>query len=155
MQHICRHHYIIKLIKITITYIKGAYTSDKHNLIIGKPLLQEWWSWHCYSHPNYLCLNVHQVTFDYSTLEAYISKAKNDKNKWIPDSESWHLVGYTWLRIRKGSNYTNNIHMQRFAQNNLFYPHTTLKRDFAKTTSHQCNQNSKHRICFYPSLKLI
>ncbi len=29
-----------KLIKITIKYIKGAYTTDKHNLIIGIPILQ-------------------------------------------------------------------------------------------------------------------
>ncbi len=42
MQHICSHHYIIKLIKITIKHIKGAYTTDKHNLMIGIPLLQEW-----------------------------------------------------------------------------------------------------------------
>ncbi len=30
-----------KLIKITWKYIKGAYTTDKHNLIFGIPLLQE------------------------------------------------------------------------------------------------------------------
>ncbi len=23
--------------------IKGSFTTDKHNLIIGTPLLQEWW----------------------------------------------------------------------------------------------------------------
>ncbi len=40
MQHICRHHYMIKRIKITIKYIKGAYTTNKYNLIIGIPLLQ-------------------------------------------------------------------------------------------------------------------
>ncbi len=40
MQHICRHYYMIKLIKITIKYIKGAYTTDKHSLIIGIPFLQ-------------------------------------------------------------------------------------------------------------------
>ncbi len=68
---------MIKLIKITIKDIKGAFTTDKHNLIIGIPLLQEWRK--CYSHLNYLCLNVHQVTFDYPTLEAYISKTKNDR----------------------------------------------------------------------------
>ncbi len=33
---------MIKPIKITIKYIKGAHTTDKHNLIIGIPLLQEW-----------------------------------------------------------------------------------------------------------------
>ncbi len=40
MQHICRQHYMIKLIKITIKYMKGAYTTNKHNLIIGIPFLQ-------------------------------------------------------------------------------------------------------------------
>ncbi len=33
-------------------------------------------------------LNLHQATFDYSTLEAYISKTKNDRNKLMSDSES-------------------------------------------------------------------
>ncbi len=87
MLHICQHHYMIKLINITIKYVNGAYTTDKHSLIIEIPLLQEWWRWHCYSHPNYLCQNVHQVTFDYSNLEAYILHVKNDRNKWISDSE--------------------------------------------------------------------
>ncbi len=32
----------MKLIKITIKYIKGDYITDKHNLIIGIPLLQQW-----------------------------------------------------------------------------------------------------------------
>ncbi len=41
---------------------------------------------------------MHQATFDYSTLEAYISKIKNDRNKWIADSESWHVGGNTLLR---------------------------------------------------------
>ncbi len=75
MQHICRYH-MIKLIKITIKDVKWAYTTDKHSLIFGIPLLQEWWRWHCYSHPDYLCLKIHQVTFDCSTLEGYISKLK-------------------------------------------------------------------------------
>ncbi len=38
--HFSRHHHMIKLIKITIKYIKGAYTTDKHNLIIGIPFSQ-------------------------------------------------------------------------------------------------------------------
>ncbi len=109
---------MIKLIKITIKYIKGAYTTDKHNLIIGIPFLQVGGKWHCYSHPNYLCLNVHQVTFDYSILEAYISKTKNDRNKWISDSESWHLECFT--RLWQGYNCTNNIHVQRAAQKSCF-----------------------------------
>ncbi len=102
---------MIKLITITIKYIKGVYTTNKHNLINGISLLQEWWRW-------YLCLNVHQVTFDCSILEAYISRTKNDRNKWILDSKSWHREGYTSLR--KGSNGTNNIHVQRDAQKNCF-----------------------------------
>ncbi len=125
MQHICRHHYMIKLIKITITYIKWTYTIDKHNLIIGMPLLQEWWRWHCYSHPDYLCLNIEQVNFDYSTLEAQISKIKNDRNKQISDSESRHLVDYIWVRWR--SICIINIYVQRDAQKHYFiYPRTTL-----------------------------
>ncbi len=117
---------MIKLIKITIKYIKGANKTDKDNLIIGIPLLQEWLRWHCYSHLNYLSLNVHQVTSDYSTLEAYISKTKNIRNKRISNSEFCHLEGCTLLR--KGSNYTNNIHAQRDAQKHCFiYPHTTLR----------------------------
>ncbi len=39
-------------------------------------------------HTNYLCVSKHQATFDYSNLEAYISKTKNDRNKLISDSES-------------------------------------------------------------------
>ncbi len=99
MYHKCMHC-MIKLIKITIKYIKWAYTTDKHNVIIGIPLLQEWWRWHCFSHPDYLCLNVDQVTFYYSPLEVHISKTKNDWNKWISDSESRHLDDYTWLSGR-------------------------------------------------------
>ncbi len=86
---------MIKLIKITIKDIKGVFTTDKHNPIIGITLLQVWWRWHCYSHPNYLCLNLHQVTFDNSTVEAYISNTKNDRNKRISDSESLYLGGHT------------------------------------------------------------
>ncbi len=80
-----RHHYII------------AYTSDKHYRINGIPLLLEWWKWHCYSHPNYLCLNIHQITFYYSTLKAHISTNKNDRNKQISDIQSRHLEDYIWL----------------------------------------------------------
>ncbi len=116
--YICRHHYMIKLIKITIKYIKWAYTSDKYNLIFGILLLQEWWIWHCYSHPNYLWLNK-PGHFDYLTLEAYISKTKNDRNKQISDSENWHDVGY-----KKGSHFTNNIHVQKDAKKHYFI--TTL-----------------------------
>ncbi len=119
MQHICKHQYMIKLIKITRKYIKWAYTTDKHNLIFGIPLLQECWRWHCYSHSNYLWLNMHQATFDYSNLEAYISKTKNDRNKQISDSESWHLGGYSWLKT--GSKCTNNIHAQRDVQKHCFF----------------------------------
>ncbi len=127
MQHICGHHHMIKLIKITIKYIEGAYTTDKHNLIIWIPFLQVWSRWHSNSHPDYLSLNLHQVTFDYSTLEAYISKTKNDRNKQISDSESWHIEGFTWLWW--GYNSTNNIHAQRDAQKHCFiYARTTLLR---------------------------
>ncbi len=129
MQDICRHHYMIKLIKITIKYIRWAYTTDKHNLIIGIPLLQEWWRWHCYSHTNYFCLNIHQVTFDYSNLEAYISKTKNHRNKQFSNFASWHIEGYTWLR--RESNFTNNIHVQRDVQKHCFiYAHNTLRYVF-------------------------
>ncbi len=102
-----------------------TYTTDKHNLIFVILLLWGWWRWHCYLHPNYLCLNMHHATFDYSNLEAYISKTKNDRNKLISDSKSWHLGGHTWLKT--GSNCTNNIHVQRDVQKNCFiYLHTTL-----------------------------
>ncbi len=33
---------MIKLIKRTLKDIKEAFTTDKYNLIIGIPLLQEW-----------------------------------------------------------------------------------------------------------------
>ncbi len=36
MQHIRRHNYMIKLIKIIIKYIKWAYTIDRHNLNVGE-----------------------------------------------------------------------------------------------------------------------
>ncbi len=68
---------------------------------------------------------MHQATFHYSTLEAYILKTRNDRNKQISDSESWHLGGYTGLM--KGTNCTNNIYEQRDAQKHFFiYPCTTL-----------------------------
>ncbi len=38
---------------------------------------------------------MHQDTFDYSTLEAYILNTENDRNKLISDSEFWHPGGYT------------------------------------------------------------
>ncbi len=71
---------------------------------------------------------MHQATFDYSTLKAYISKTENNRNKWISDSNSWHLKGYNvW---RKGSKCTNNIHAQNDAQKHCFiYPRTTLRRE--------------------------
>ncbi len=117
---------MIKLVKITIKYITWAHTTAKHNLIFGIPLLQEWWRWHCYSIPDYPCLNIHQVTFDYSILEAYISQTKNDRNYQISDSESRHPVEYIWLRIR--SICTSNIHVQRDAQKHCFiYQRTSLR----------------------------
>ncbi len=63
---------MIKLIKITKQYAISAYTTHRHILIIGISLLQE-------------------VTFDYSTLKAHISKTTNDRNKQISDSETIHL----------------------------------------------------------------
>ncbi len=86
-------YYMIQLIKITQQYIIWAYTTDRHILIIGISLLQEGWRWHCHSHPTKLCLSAYQVTFDYSTLKAHISKTTNDRNKQISDSESRHLEG--------------------------------------------------------------
>ncbi len=77
-----RGYYMIKLI-------------TRHILIIRISLLQEGWKWHCYSHPDKLCLSVYQVTFDYSTLKAHISQTTNDRNKCISDSESKHLEGTT------------------------------------------------------------
>ncbi len=122
MQHIVVIIWL-KLIKITITYIKWAYTTDKLNHINWIPLLQEWWRWHWYSHHDYLCLNIHQVTFDYSTLEAHISTTVNDRNKQISDSESRHLEDYILLWGR--SICTNNMHVQRDAEKHCFiYPYT-------------------------------
>ncbi len=83
-----RGYYMIKLIKITKPYIIWAYTTDRHILIIRILLLQDRWRWHCYSHLAKLGLSVYQVTFDYSTLKAHISKSTNDRNKRISDSES-------------------------------------------------------------------
>ncbi len=80
MEYSSRGHYMIKLIKITIQYIIRAYTTDRHILIIGISLLQDWWRWHCYSHPAKLCLSVYSVTFDYSTLKAHISQTANGRN---------------------------------------------------------------------------
>ncbi len=121
MQHICRHHYMIKLIKITRKYIKRGYTSDKHNLIVGIPWLQEWWRWHCYSHPNYLCLNLHNAT-----LITQRWKLLSWKLKRIEKKDFTHIGGYTLLM--KGSNCTNNIHAPRDVQKHCFiYPRTTLR----------------------------
>ncbi len=44
-------------------------------------------------HSAKLCLSVHQVTFDYSTLKAHISKTTNDRNKQISDLKSRYLEG--------------------------------------------------------------
>ncbi len=93
----------------------SIYTTDKHNLIIGISLLQ----WHCYLYPDFLCLNIQQVTIDYPTLEAHISRTKINRNKWISDSESRHIEGYRWLRGR--SICTSNIHAQRDVQKHVFY----------------------------------
>ncbi len=87
IQHSCRDH-MIKLTKITIKYIKWAYTTDRQNLIIGIPLFKEGWSCYCYSHPDKLCLNVYHVIFDYSTWDAHISKTINYRHKQISDFKS-------------------------------------------------------------------
>ncbi len=81
MQHSCRDHYIIKLTKITIKYRKWAYTTDRHNLIIGISLLQEGWRWHCYSHPDKLCLNVFHWQWQTFQGQAHSTKVKNAYNK--------------------------------------------------------------------------
>ncbi len=86
---------MIKLIKITKQYIIWAYITDRHILINRISLLQDGWRWHCYSHPAKLCLSVYEVTFDYSTLKAHISKTTNDRKKRISDSEYRHLEGTT------------------------------------------------------------
>ncbi len=93
MAYSSSRYYMIKLIKITKQYMIWAYTTDRHILIIGISLLQEGWRWHCYSHSAKLCLSIHKVTFDYSTLKAHIWKTTNDRNKWISDSESRHFEG--------------------------------------------------------------
>ncbi len=95
MEYSSRGYYMMKLIRITKQYIIWAYTTDRQILIIGISLLQEGWRWHCYSQPAKLCLNVYQVTFDYSTLKAHISETTNDRNKRISDSESRHIDGTT------------------------------------------------------------
>ncbi len=59
-----------------------------NNLIIRIPLLQEWWRWHCYSHPHYLCLNLHQVPFDYSTLYFIYPRTTLMYSWWI----CWNLT---------------------------------------------------------------
>ncbi len=119
MKYSSRGYYMIKLIKITKQYILWAYIQLTHIIIIGISLLQEGWRWHCYSHPAKLCLSVYQVTFDYSTLKAHISKTANDKKKRISDIQT------SW---RKDSSCTFNIHAQRDAQKHCFiYPSTTLK----------------------------
>ncbi len=95
----------------------SIYTIDRHNLIIGIPLLQEKWRikmillftpWQ--SLPK---LNIYQVTFDYKTLEAHISKTKNDSSKqtdfrfWIQTSWGYYIVTvgfylYNWHTMCKG-----------------------------------------------------
>ncbi len=72
-----------------------AYTTDRHILIMGISdiIITRGVNMTNYSHPAKLCLSVYQVTFDYSNLKAYISKTTNDRNKWLSDYESRHLVG--------------------------------------------------------------
>ncbi len=130
MVYSCRGYYMITLIKITKQYIIWAYITNKHILIIKVSLYQEGWRWHWYSHPAKLCLSAFQVTFDFSTLKAYISKTTNVINKRISDSKSRHF------QLRTNSSCTNNIHAQRDAQKHCFiYPHTTLRsKSPGKTT---------------------
>ncbi len=97
----------------------------QHSLNIGISLLQEWWRWHYYSHTDYLCLNIHQVTF-ITTLEAHISKTKQDRNKRIADSESRHLDDCMWLRGRPICK--SNIHAQRDAPKQFYLPPYYLKQ---------------------------
>ncbi len=91
---------MIKLIKIAKQYIIWAYTTDIHILFIGISLLQEIWRWHCYSHPTKLCLSPYQITFDYSSLKAHISKTTNDRNKWI--SEALFYLPLYYLKEESG-----------------------------------------------------
>ncbi len=92
--------------------------------MIGIPLLQEWWRWHCYSHPDYLSLHIHHVTFYLSTLEAHISNTRHDRNKWISDAESRRLEDY--ILLSGSSTCTCNTHAQGDAWKHCFiYPRTT------------------------------
>ncbi len=93
MEYSSPGYYMIKRIKITKLYIIWVYSTDRHILISGISLLQKGWRWHCYSHPAKLGITVYQVTFDYSTLKAHISKTTNNRNKWISVSESRNLEG--------------------------------------------------------------
>ncbi len=113
MAYSSRGYYMIQLIKITTKYILWAYTTYRPILIIGISLLQEGWRWHWYSHPAKLYISASQVTLDYSTLKAHISKTTNDRNKQISDSEWRHLAGPHV--VRKDSSCTDNIHAQRDA----------------------------------------
>ncbi len=147
MEYISRGHYIIKLIKITIQYIIWAYTTDRHILIIGISLLQERWRWLCYSHRAKLCLSVYNVTFDYSTLKAHISKTANDRNKQISDSESKHLDGTT--QLRRYSSCTNKIHVERMSRSTAYYIKSALiiTKVVNRTFSLDCNGCESYRTC--------
>ncbi len=70
-----------------------------------------------------LCLNVHQVMFDYSSLEAHISKSKNDRNKQISDLESRFLESSK--QLRSGSICTN---IMQWCAEVVIYLRTTLRK---------------------------
>ncbi len=98
-----------------------TYTTDKHKLVFAISLLQEGWWWYCYSHTDANFLNVLQVTFDYSTLEANTSQTKNDRNEYISDFESRYLTEF--ITLRRDSTCTSNIHVQSDVQKHYFiYP---------------------------------
>ncbi len=86
---------------------------------------------------------MYQVTFDYSTLKAHISKITNDRNKSISDSESRYLEGTIIIMVffasvlhnlegttvlRKYSSCTINIHAQKDVQKQFYLPPYYQKR---------------------------
>ncbi len=97
-------------------------------------------------------LNAEQVTFDYSTLKARISKTTNDRNKRISDSESRHLGDH--ICLRGSDSYKNNIHVQRDAQKHCFiYPRTTLKRNCVRWHNKTQHDYFKFKFFFLSCLK--
>ncbi len=120
MQHSCRHHYMIKLIKITIKYIKWAKTTDRHSLLIRIPLLQEGDDDIAIHTPiDWLALSKCIASLLITRIWKLISQ-----NLRVIQTNRFQISGMLKYYITKGV--TCNIHAQSDAQKHCFFLFTLV-----------------------------